>query len=388
MQQIALFTVGFRAFFAAGTLFSAVAMLIWGIYWQTGMPSALSPVNGMLFWHAHELIMGFGLAIIMGFLLTAVQNWTGLKTAPPIGLMYLLFTWIIARFTMMFGSELPPIAVILICVLPTISTAIFIGIPIIKKQMWRNLFAPIILTLIALMDSALIYQGVKNPNTFPHTLFLLAILSIVLVVVMIGGRVIPFFIGNKLGIKKAEEGTTVFLMCIIPLIILMLTQLITEQLVAKWLSVASLTVLTIGHFLRLKIWHHKNIWQDPMLWSLWLFYACLPVGFFFLAIEPWTPSFSSISLHIITIGSISGIIISMVSRVSLGHTGRVIQHDKWILSAFSLLIMALLVRTVGIAAFGFSPNFVTLSATLWSLSFGIVFIRFLNAWLFPRPDGR
>lgn len=388
MKPIALFSVGFRSFFAAGILFSSIAMLVWGLNWWTGLPEGFTPIGGILFWHAHELIMGFGLAIVMGFLLTAVQNWTGLSTAPPGGLVFLLMTWIAARLVMAFGSGLPESIIVAIEILPALGTAVFIGLPIIEKRLWRNLFAPGILVLMAMLDTVLIYQATMGSQAFPSSLLLVAILGITLVLTMIGGRIIPFFTANKLGIKKPEEGKAIFLMSVIPLLVLMLVQAIPDETALNFLSSLCLVVLSIGHFARIKIWHHKGIWKDPMLWSLWLFYACLPVGFVLLSIKPWVAVLGSIPLHIITIGALAGLIISMVSRVSLGHTGRVIQHDKWIMLAFSCLIIALLIRTGGMMITGFSPALISLSALFWSLCFTVLFIRFSLVWVLPRPDGR
>ena len=110
MIRSALFSIGFRPFFASGILFSAIALFIWGAFWQLDAQSIvttnLNPFGGFLFWHPHELIMGFALAIIMGFLLTATRNWTGLETAPPLGLLVLWLLWLVARFIMILGADL------------------------------------------------------------------------------------------------------------------------------------------------------------------------------------------------------------------------------------------------------------------------------------------
>lgn len=381
-------SVGFRPLFALGVLFAALAMGLWAAYWSGIVDvSQITPIGGFLFWHGHEFIMGFALAIVFGFLLTAVQNWTGLKTTTPITLLLVALAWLYARMVMLFGSHLPPTIILTACVLPSLMVVFMIAKPIIKKRLWRNLFAPVALLMMAIIDGKLMLSAL-NHEPLPSGLFLVATLFISLLITMIGGRVIPMFTANNLGIKKAIEPKWGFALSVIPLPLLMLSQLFSvgenQGMVTSLLCV----LLVIGHTNRLKLWFHKELFQRPMLWSLWIFYACLPVGWFILAIKPWMPlsiiNASSIGLHVITIGAIAGLISAMVSRVSLGHTGRVIHHDKWIVAAFIALLTSLLIRTLGVALMGFSPTLISISALLFSISFIILFFRFVKIWVSPR----
>ncbi len=386
----AFLSVGFRAFFALGVLFSSLAMGLWAAFWATSVDvSFINPFGGFLFWHAHEFIMGFALAIIVGFLLTAAQNWTGLNTTTPLTLALLILSWLVARMAILLGSEWPAYLVLILALLPNLSAAVMIGIPIIKRKLWRNLFAPIALLMITFIDGGLIYS-VINQQPLPSSLFFVAILFICVLISVIGGRVIPMFIANKLGIKKAVEPQLLFLLCILPLPLLMLVQLVAPFAGSEIFASLLCLCLVIGHSCRFLRWFHKGILLQPMLWSLWIFYACLPLGFLILAFKSYAPimgigiSIGSIALHVITVGAISGLIISMVSRVSLGHTGHTITHDKWIVMCFALLAASLLIRTLGVLILGFSPALMTLSAVLFSLAFGGIFARFLLIWVSPR----
>ena len=131
MIRSPFFSIGFRPFFASGVLFAAIALLIWAGFWQFDIQSTLvttlKPFGGFLFWHPHELIMGFALAIIMGFLLTAVRNWTGLETAPPAGLFLLWLSWLLARCTMAFSDGIPFTPLLISQILPALLAAIFIA---------------------------------------------------------------------------------------------------------------------------------------------------------------------------------------------------------------------------------------------------------------------
>ncbi len=399
MMRSAFFSVGFRPFFASGILFSALALFVWAAFWQPDAQSIITthfnPFGGFLFWHPHELITGFALAIIMGFLLTAARNWTGLETAPPTGLFILWLLWLFARGVMAYGNDLPFAVVLTSQIIVPLLAALFIARPIIQKRMWRNIFAPVILVLFALFDCALLYQ-IDTHGIVPSPLLHANVLLIVIMITMIGGRVIPFFTANKLGVKLPSESKSVFLAATIPLVLLVIIYLLTANILAdnvitRTLTASCAALLFIAHSMRLKLWHHRDIWQQPMLWSLWLFYGALPLGFLVLALTPVLKNWidlGSIPIHILAIGGVMGLILSMVSRVSLGHTGRVIVHDKVIITAFALLTISLLVRTLFIAVFGLSMQLIMLSAILAACSSLLIFIRFAVIWLTPRPDGK
>ncbi len=384
----AFLSVGFRPFFCLGILFCALSMGLWGAYWAQYLDiSSIQPFGGFLFWHGHEFIMGFALAIVFGFLLTAVQNWTGLKTTTPFTLGLLITSWLVARGAILFGSSMPDTLLLILAITPNLAGAFMIAKPIIKRKLWRNLFAPVALMMMALIDVALIFSVINN-QAFPSELFLSAILFIALLITMIGGRVIPMFIANKLGVPKVNEPKLVFLLSVLPLPFLILLQLISapNELMPIFNGISSFfcLVLALAHGSRLFLWFHKGILLQPMLWSLWVFYACLPIGFLVLSLKPIYPGLASIALHIITIGGISGLITSMVSRVSLGHTGREITHDHWIILAFYLLIGSLLIRTLAVSLLGISPTLIISSALLFCLAFTVLFIRFIKIWASPR----
>ena len=362
------FSIGFRPFFASGTLFAAIALMLWGIFWQSGS-NILTPVGGMLFWHPHELLMGFAQAIIIGFLLTAVRNWTGLETANPATLCLLFASWWGARCIMALGAGLPlPVIVISQLITPFLA-ALCIGVPIIQKRMWRNLFAPSLLLLVALLDGVMLIH-IETKQT------------------------LPLFTANRLKTTKPVESRPALMLCVLP-IILLIVGLIGESLmthpgqwgsgIASWPAQCLLGIVSIAHAYRLFRWHTPGIWRHPMLWSLFVFYAGIPAGFALLALNPHL-QLGSVPWHMLTVGAMSGLIISMVTRVSLGHTGRVIVHDHIILTAFFCLLASALMRTLGVALFSLHPHLILGSAVLASISMALIFLRFTLIWLRPRPD--
>lgn len=391
MVRPAFFSIGFRPFFASGILFAALALLLWSGFWQLSLESSLlshlSPFGGLLFWHPHELIMGFALAIIMGFLLTAVRNWTGLETAPPLGIFIIWLSWLLARITTLFSEGVSFYALLAIQVAPALLAAYFIGKPILQKRLWRNLFAPAALLVFAILDTIMLYQ-MHNEQIVPREWFYAALLLIVFVITMIGGRIIPFFTANTLRIQKPEEPKFLFLFAVIPLLLMIVLQLIGKNDVTQVLVQICAAILFVANAVRLYVWHHKGIWLQPMLWSLWLFYAALPLGFLFMAVPTSVAELGSIPIHILAIGGICGLIISMVSRVSLGHTGRAITHDRYIVSAFVLMLMALVMRTGMVFLLGLQTKLIIISAYLAAASLLIIFFRFIYIWATERPDAR
>ncbi len=387
-MPIPFFSIGFRAFFASGILFAAIALSVWAEFWQLDIQqtseSIMAPVGGMLFWHPHELIMGFALAIIMGFLLTAVRNWTGLETAPPLALFGIWLSWVAARIIMAFGDGYPFTIILISQFLPVLLTAVFIAIPIIEKRMWRNLFAPLSLLIFALIDAHILY-AIHFKQTFNSGAFYSQIFLLMFIISMIGGRIIPFFTANKLGIKKWEEPKVSLLSSVLPLLILVIAHLIYEPSKISALTSAVSILLFITHSVRLIKWHHPKIWGHPLLWSLWVSYAFLPLGFLLLSMQEMY-SLGSVPLHVMAVGTLCGLIVSMVARVSLGHTGRPIQHDILITGVISCMILAMLVRTLAIMVMGYSSTLIIISALLASFSFAVLFIRFIYIWLTPRPD--
>ena len=390
MIRSPFFSIGFRPFFAAGTFFGALALLAWAAFWQLDtqgiLVNTMKPFGGFLFWHPHELIMGFALAIIMGFLLTAVRNWTGLETASSRGLLLLLTLWLFARYTMACSEQFSFKVILVSQILPPLLTALFIGIPIIKKQLWRNLFAPGILIIFSVLDIFMLYQ-VQQTQIVPSTILSSAILLIMILITMIGGRIIPFFTANKLGIPKVEESKPIFLASVIPLVILAFISLLPDNDNLNFVKNSCAGLLFLSHSLRMVSWHHKGIWSHPMLWSLWVFYGALPLGFLFMALNPFF-ELGTVPLHIMAVGTMCGLIVSMVSRVSLGHTGRIIKHDAIILIAFAAIGGSVLLRTLAVGLLGMSTQLIILSAVLAAISLSLIFMRFIYVWMTPRPDGK
>ena len=375
-----VFTLGFRPFFLAGAGFAAIAVAVWGL-WLYGWFPAAQPVGGMLVWHRHEMPFGFASAIIGGFLLTAVPNWTGrqgLHGGPLIGL---LLVWLTARL----AWWLPIPSVVLIA----------LQIPFLPLLAWvlgRELIAagkrdnyPILLVIALLAGcQAMTLVGISTEDVDLQRRGVLAALWLIgALMSVIGGRVIPFFIQRGLNRPTASVAQPwLFKGLLLGGMLAALSFAAgLDNVPNRWLAV--LFGLMGGlHLLRLWRWYDRGIWRVPLLWSLYLAYAWLVVAA--LAMALWHAGLmpqQSLATHSLAVGGIGGLILAMIARVSLGHTGRPLQPSKAIILGFALLSIGAVCRVLLVP---FSTVGLGISALLWCIAFGLFLMRYTGILLGPR----
>ncbi|RHW20388.1 NnrS family protein [Pseudomonas jilinensis] len=381
---MALFGLGFRPFFLAGSLYAALAVPLWIaalfglIDWQ--------PAGGWLAWHRHEMPFGFAVAIVAGFLLTAVQNWTGIAGLAGRPLALLAGLWLAARLAWLVGAPnwlLIPLDLIF---LPAV--AIVLGLRLWQVRQVRNYPIVLVLGLLTLCNLISLIGLERSDHGLQRQGALAAIWLIAALIGLIGGRVIPFFTSRGLGLN-AQVTAWPWLDHALLLGGLLLALLILSGIglvAAPWQAVLFL-VLAAGHLIRLLRWHHPGIWHVPLLWSLhlayaWLVLALLVNGFWHLG---WRPGFSQ-GLHLLTIGAMAGMILAMIARVSLGHTGRPLQPPVSMGVAFALLNLAVPLR-VWLAPSQPLAGF-WLSSLCWTAAFVLFLCHYAPMLWAPRADGK
>lgn len=333
-----LFRLAFRPFFLGACLFAAVAIPLW-LLALGGMTGGWQPAGGWLAWHRHELLFGFGVAIIAGFLLTAVQTWTGrpgLSGAPLAGLAAL---WLAARLGWLLN--LPwPLLVLLELSFPLV-VAWVMGCTLWQVRQTRNYPIVLVLVLLALVDGLSLADASLQRQAVLAGLWL-----VVAMMGLIGGRVIPFFTQRGLGRADAVKpwpwlnhlllgGSILVALCYTTGLAL---------LPSLWLG-ALFAVLGLGHVLRWVRWHDRALWRVPLLWSLHLAYAWLALACLWMALWHFgAPLNPSLAVHALTVGGMGGLILAMIARVSLGHTGRPLQLPRGMGLAFVLLNLACVCR--------------------------------------------
>lgn len=386
-QIIPLLRLGFRPFFLLGSGFAFIAMAVW-LLMLNGVISS-TPLNGSVWWHSHEMLFGFVPAIIAGFLLTAVQTWTNTPGVKGHQLLMLLLIWLSARVLILANLSVP-VGVIMVLDLSFLPlTGFLLARPLIKIRQYRNM---IFLPVIALMTSANILTYLPQVgfssdlnNQGMHAMVILT----TFLVALLGGRVIPMFTANGtktqkvLPIRWLEVTALSALLAIFVFIIAGLT----EYNVA--LGTLCL-VASVLHFYRNIRWRPLKTLAVPLVWTLHLSMMFLPLGLFLMGLHfvSGIVSFSA-ALHCLTVGVIGGMILSMISRVSLGHTGRPLAVPFVMVLAFVAIACATLVRSLLVALLPqFSTQLWLLSGILWCVAFGFFIWVYLPILSKSRVDGR
>ena len=383
---ITLLQLGFRPFFLGATSFSILAITLWmGIYtfgWKLQLLN-MSPT----FWHAHEMLFGYLLAVIAGFLLTAVKNWTGQQTLQGTMLLLLFSIWAIARLMPVFniGSLL---IMAMMDGLFLLGLILAIAIPVIKVRQWGQV-GILSIPILLLIANRVFYAGLMEMIDNGATIGLYSGLYLILTLVFVmARRVIPFFIETGTGNKiKLTNRYWLDVSSLALLIILWVTDVLISHPVLTAMIAAALFIL---HGIRLKDWHTRGIWQSPMLWILYLAYSFLTLGFALKALAPVLQISPSLSVHAFVFGGISVLTLGMMSRVSLGHTGRnVLQPPAGLSVAFILLLAGAVIRVILPLLMPTEyALWVVLSQVCWIIAFSMFLILFFPILISPRIDGR
>lgn len=384
--RFALFQLGFRPFFLAAALFGIVAIFLWMLEFVFGLtinPPSLPPT----IWHAHEMLYGYTLAVVAGFLLTGVGNWTGIKSFHGTPLALLLLVWLTARIAIYvpdYGLKIAAVAD------PLFLLGLMIGVarPIIAVRQWKQagILSKLLLLLIA---SITFYAGALGllQNGIHWGLYggLYLVLALVF---MMARRVMPFFIERGVDEdfqarnRRWLDFSSVFLI---------LAWAVLEVFTTFSQGIAGLVlVLFVLHAIRLYDWHTPGIWHKPLLWSLYLGYSALTAGFALRALSIWGGVSPFIALHAFVYGGIGMMTIGMMSRVALGHTGRNVFAPPAALSGiFSALAIGALLRVVlPLLEPDYYLWWIGLSQLAWMTAFASFAFLYIPILIQPRVDGR
>jgi uncharacterized protein involved in response to NO len=379
-----LFALGFRAFFALAGLFALILIALWAsIFKGVLVTDNYYPSS---YWHAHEMLLGYSVAVIAGFLLTAVKNWTGIQTVQGGKLLGLCLLWIYGRI-IPFYSELIPdtlIALIDFSFLPAL--AYYIAQPIIKSGNLRNLFFIGLLLLMA-FGNACIHAEVLGYYESSAELGLdLVVAIIIMIIIIIAGRVFPFFTERGLKGVMAIRNPLLDNLAVASsaLVFFMLILNVNGAL----LALAVLAAL-VANVLRVSGWYDPRIWYVPLLWVLYMGYAWIILGFGFVALFSLDIIPPSVATHAFTVGGIGVLTLGMMARVSLGHTGRAMKASNTIAIAFALINLAALFRVLLPALLpAWYGSFLTISIYCWLAAFSLFVIVYLPVLSSVRTDGK
>ncbi len=379
----ALLEVGFRPFYLLAAIFAVIALPLWmGFYFNT------LPAGGYLVgisWHTHEMLFGFAPAVIAGFLLTAVRNWTGRETLAGAPLAGLAGLWLVARVLILTG---PPAlaAVVDLAFLPLLALAT--GIPIVRSRNYRNL--QVMAALLGLWLANLIFHlsHLEVLNPFLEWLGMLSALDVILLLLVImAGRVIPAFIGNAVPGANPRRNPIIELLAIGSLLgLLCIVVLNFFNRPPAIIASVLLIVATGSHIIRLLLWEPWKTADNPLLWMLPVAYAWVPLALLLRTLTALLDDFNqTMGIHALTVGAVGGLMLAMMTRTALGHSGRELKAGRTEMTAFLLVQVGGVVRVF--------PNmiwperydtFLLVSTVLWSAAFAVYLAGYWAVLSRPR----
>lgn len=384
--SFALFELGFRPFFGAAAVFAVFSMAAWMAVYVFSA-SWIHPEPGGVLWHGHEMVFGYATAVVAGFLLTAVGNWTGVPGLRGQILGGLVLAWALARgaFFLPIGSA-PLIAAVADGVF-MLGLVVAVTRPVVLVRQWKQLGIVTKLVLL-LLSNAAYYAGVMGYLDAGSAWGLYAGLYLILALVFsMARRVVPFFIKRGVGeaFQARNRGWVDIGSIVLFLAWAVIDVFFPQQVLVGWLSV----VLFGIHVVRMRDWYTPGIWKAPLLWSLYLGYGALVLGFLLKALSVWSGVAPTLAVHAFAVGGIGLITLGMMSRVSLGHTGRsVLEPPSALAPMFTLLALGALVRVVApIVDAAHYVLWIGISQTLWMAAFGLFCVVYLPLLARPRADG-
>ena len=387
-QLIPILRQAFRPLFLLGAGFSTIAMLLWGM--ALGGKLDLPVYGNIMFWHSHEMMFGFVIAIVLGFLLTAVQNWTGLRAPHGNTLLILTVLWAAARLGMLFGSDLPwwLVAAVDVSLLPV--AAILFGRMVLKVNQTRNLFFVPILLLLTVCN-LLMHYGLQFGQYHIQVLGAYnAVFLVTLLMAIIGGRVLPMFTANGTMTPKVQPIVWLDRIALGSLWLVFAVHFLNlYTILPNLLMVLLFTVSAVATAIRVARWKIWITWRVPLLWSLHIAYWFIPVGLALFALRyAGVELTQSIAIHALTAGAMGSMILGMIARVSLGHSGRPLQPKLIMTGAFLLVFISALTRVFLMWLVPeMASQWLMFSTMTWALAYGIYVVVYFKVLTTPRADG-
>jgi len=379
-RGFALWALGFRPFYLLASLYAALSILLWALQFtgRLGRPYLPAPI-----WHAHEMIFGFALAVVVGFLFTAGRNWSGLPTPTGWRLAALAALWVAGRVLVLtpFGW-----AAALVNAAFPLAAAVALAIPFIRSRNRRNYF---FVGLLALMSAAVLGIHLEQLGVvrFPGWAGIqVALDAILFIMTVMAGRVIPMFTNNGVPGAAATRKPLLEQAALGMTLVLLAGDILQAS---GWVLALIAIAAAAAHLARWSLWDGRRTLRTPLVWVLQVAYLWIPVHLALrsAAAMGWVPT--SAATHALTVGAIGGLIIGMITRTARGHTGRPLRADRYETACYLMVLLAALVRVfMPLLAPAWLLHAVLWSAILWSAAFGLYFVRYWPVLTRPRLDGR
>jgi uncharacterized protein involved in response to NO len=379
-DSFALWDLGFRPFYLLASAFAALSVALWLAQYAGLLPFAY--LRGTA-WHGHEMLFGYALAVIAGFLLTAVRNWTGQPTPSGATLMALAALWLAGRVLVLtpYGTA----AAIVSAAFP-VAVAIAIAVPLARSANRRNYFFVALLVLMGVADLVLLL-ALQGAFDWPVRPGLQAGMDVVLfVMTVMGGRVIPMFTNNGVPGANARRHSAIEKLALGSTLALLACDVLP---VPGPVTALVALACAVAHGARIALWDSFRTLGTPIVWILHAGYAWIVVHLALRAATGFGWVAEPLAIHALTIGAIGGLTIGMMTRTARGHTGRPLVADGWEVACYVMVQLAAVVRVlvplVNVEAYLAS---VVVSGAVWTAAFALYFVRYWPILTRSRLDGR
>jgi uncharacterized protein involved in response to NO len=385
MIRGALFSYGFRPFFVAAGLFAPLVLLALLLAFSGfGWPADAMPIYR---WHGHEMILGFVAAAIAGFLLTAVPSWTGATPVAGARLVGLVAIWLAGRLVVgpLLGVAQTPWVLIDSLFFPAL--AVLIGLPLIGTRNVRNYPFLVLLTLLFATDALFHAEALGWMAPLGFDPLRLAIDIVVLMIVVVGGRIIPAFTHNAL-VRAGEPSAVAPRPWLERLSIALTAAIVAADVVVPDTAASGVVALLAGVAVagRLAGWQGLRVLRMLIVIVLhvgfaWLCVALILKGVWQLTAVPWAANW----LHVLTAGAFGTMILAVMSRVALGHTGRPLVVSRATTAAYVLVSVSAALRVWGpTAAPALAVDMLRAAIVLWGAAYAIFAIVYWPVLIRPR----
>ena len=381
-------SAGFRPFFLLSGLWAAIALPLWLSVFagEAAIPTALPPTA----WHVHEMVFGFGAATVAGFLLTAIPNWTGRLPLQGGPLAFLVLLWGIGRLAVLFSARIgADSAAALDLAFPLVFLAVAAR-EIVAGRNWRNLPILAVLTFFA-AGTLLVHLEAVGIASTAQLGNRIGGATLLMLITFVGGRIIPSFTRNWLAKQRPEipaPATTfgsrdrIGLACVA--VALAMWVIAPQSIFASWAELAA--AIAIG--VRLSRWRGNESLREPLLRVLHLGYGWLALGFLLLGLNGLAPLMpETAALHALTVGAIGTMTLAVMTRASLGHTGRPLVAGPGTTAIYLLMTLAAVLRLAAPLDAAAYMGTLTLAGVAWGSAFGLFVLLYAGPLATPRIKG-